>query len=110
MTQQEAQKRIMEFIKEEPVLSVIPKNIAPEDLMVRHGGYDINGAKLDPNVVFPLGLLKKLEQKKQIGKLAENALSFVGACSQKRLMKKTGPKWVSHIKDMNIDAALLIPI
>ncbi len=100
----------MEFIKEEPVLSAVPKNIVPEDLMVRHGGYDISGAKLDPNVVFPLDLLKKLEQKKLIGKLAEKAFSFVGACSQKRLMKKTGPKWVSQIKNMDIDAALLIPV
>ncbi|MCP3898519.1 MAG: hypothetical protein GY707_02165 [Desulfobacteraceae bacterium] len=110
MTQQEAQKRIMEFIKEEPALSAIPRDIAPKDLMVRHGGYDISGAKSDPNVVFPLDLLKNLEQKKQIGKLAENAFSFVGACSQKRLMKKTGPKWVTQIKGMDIDAALLIPV
>ena len=110
MTQKEAEKRIMEFIKEEPVLSAIPKNIVPEDLMVRHGGYDINGAKNDPNVVFPLALFKMLEQNKVIGKLAEYAFSFIGACSQKRIIKKTGPKWVTQLKNMNIDAAFLIPV
>jgi hypothetical protein len=110
MTQGEAIQRIMEFVRGEPFLSAIPKNTPAKDLMVRHGGYDISGAKIDPNVVFPLGLFKDLEQNKNIGKLAETAFSFVGACSQKRLIKKTGPKWVAQLKDMNIDAAFLVPV
>jgi D-proline reductase (dithiol) PrdB len=110
MTQQEAIKRIMEFIKEAPILSAIPKNTPAEDLMVCHGGYDISGAKTDPNVAFPLDLFRKLEQKKIIGKLADTAFSFVGACSQMRLIKKTGPKWVTKLKNMNIDAVFMVPV
>ncbi len=110
MTQTEAERRIMAFLKEEPVLSAIPKDTAARDLVVRHGGYDISGAVQDPNVAFPLELLNELEQKKGIGRLVDTAFSFVGACSQKRLLKTTGPKWVEQLKNMNIDAAFLVPV
>ena len=110
MSQQEAERKIMKFLKEEPVLSAIPKDTPIAELMIRHGGYDISGAKKDPNVAFPLDLFRELEQKKMIGSLAETAFSFVGACSQKRLIKTTGPRWVKKLKNMNIDAAFLVPL
>ncbi len=110
MSQQEAEHKIMKFLKEEPILSAIPKDTPITDLMIRHGGYDISGAKKDPNVAFPLDLFRELEQKKIIGSLAETAFSFVGACSQKRLIKTTGPRWVEKLKNMNIDAAFLVPL
>jgi hypothetical protein len=110
MTQEEAESRIMEFIKQEPELSAIPKGTHYHDLMVRHGGYDIEGAKTDPNVAFPLEIFRELEIEKTIGSLADTAFSFVGACSQKRLLKKTGLKWVDQIKDMNVDAVFLVPV
>ena len=110
MTQEQAESRIMEFIKHEPELSAIPKETLYDDLMVRHGGYDIKGAKKDPNVAFPLEIFRELEQEKTIGSLADTAFSFVGACSQKRLLKKTGPAWVDRIKAMDVDAVFLVPV
>lgn len=110
MTQEQAESRIMEFIKHEPELSAIPKETHYDDLMVRHGGYDIKGAKKDPNVAFPLEIFRELEQEKVIGSLADTAFSFVGACSQKRLLKRTGPKWVNKIKAMDVDAVFLVPV
>ena len=110
MTQEQAESRIMEFIKEEPQLSAIPKETHYDDLMVRHGGYDIQGAKKDPNVAFPLEIFRELEKEKRIGSLVDTAFSFVGACSQVRLLKRTGPKWVEKIKSMDVDAIFMVPV
>ena len=110
MTQEQAESRIMEFIKHEPELSAIPKETQYNDLMVRHGGYDIQGAIKDPNVAFPLEIFRELEKEKTIGSLADTAFSFVGACSQKRLLKKTGPEWVDTIKAIDVDAVFLVPV
>ncbi len=110
MTQQEAEARIVDFIKNEPQLSVIPIDTPESELRVRHGGYDIRGALADPNVNFPLTRLKELQQAGRIGELAANAYSFLGACSQLRLLNHTGPAWVEMIKAQHIDAVLLVPV
>lgn len=110
MTQEQAESRIMEFIKQEPELSAIPKETHYDDLMVRHGGYDIQGAQKDPNVAFPLEIFREFEKEKKIGCFVDTVFSFVGACSQIRLLKKTGPKWVEKIKSMDVDAVFMIPV
>ncbi|MCP4352433.1 MAG: hypothetical protein GY795_43795 [Desulfobacterales bacterium] len=110
MSQEEAVNRVMEFIKEKPKLSAIPKDIPVENLRVRHGGYDISGVQADPDVAFPIRQLRELEKEGIIGQLAENAYSFVGACSQMHLLKKSGPEWTGLFKEQATDAALLVPV
>ena len=110
MTQDEALARVMDFLKEEPQLSSIPIDTPPEQLCVRHGGYDISGSKLDCNVSLPIQRLNEFVRKGLIAELASPAHSFVGACSQKRLLKKTGPRWVKILQEQKIDAALLVPV
>ena len=110
MTQQKAIERIGEFVKEAPALSSIPMETPMSKLRVRHGGYDIRSARVDPNVTFPSERLLELEQEGIIGKLAPLAYSFVGACSQKRLLTQTGPQWVETFKQQQIDVALLVPV
>jgi hypothetical protein len=110
MTQAEAVRRISDFLKEEPDLSVIPTDTSLEKLQVRHGGYDISGAQVDPDVAFPLRRLKELEQQGTFGKLHEEAYSFVGAASQTRILKHVGPQWVDRLKAQNVDAAILVPL
>lgn len=110
MSQEEAIERIDEFLKEEPELSKIPVSAPAEKLRVRHGGYDISGALEDPNAAFPLGPLIELEKKGTIGKLAEYAYSFVGACAQIRLRKHAGPRWASMLKERAVDTVLLVPV
>jgi hypothetical protein len=61
MSQKEAEDRIIDFLKEEPLLSEIPIQTPENKLRVRHGGYDIHGAKTDPNVNFPITRLRELE-------------------------------------------------
>lgn len=110
MSQQEAVKRIKDFLKEEPTLSIIPKNTPVNQLRVRHGGYDISGAQVDHDSVFPLKSLNNLEKQGVIGQLAESAYSFVGACSQGLLKKITKRVWVNLLKEENPDAVLLVPV
>ncbi len=110
MTQEEAANSILKFIRSEPRLSRIPIDTPKENLRVRHGGYDVRGALADPNVVFPSEILLDLEREGRIGELAREAYSFVGACAQRRLLKKTGPEWVKIFQQKQIDVALLVPV
>ncbi len=110
MTQEEAAGRILEFIRSKPRLSSIVVGTPKEKLRVRHPGYDIRGAQADPNVVFPHEILLELEREGHIGELSREAYSFVGACSQKRLLKESGSEWVGMLQEQQIDAALLVPV
>ncbi len=110
MTQEEAERRVFDFLKEEPHLSEIPFDSNPADLVVRHGGYDIRAALKDPNVSFPFQRMVKLKEQGAFKKLTSNAYSFVGACSQKRLLKHALPVWVEKIKALGVDAMVLAPV
>jgi D-proline reductase (dithiol) PrdB len=110
MTQAEAVSRISDFLKSEPELSIIPIDAPRESLRVRHGGYDIHGALIDPNVTFPLDRLMELNREGQFGELHQTAYSFVGAASQMRILNHAGPRWVRMLKEQNIDAALMVPV
>lgn len=110
MTQAEAEARIDDFLREEPVLSAIPTDTPAAKLRVRHGGYDVRSVRLDPNVAFPLARLHELVEAGRIGELAPLAYSFVGACAQTPLVKRTGPKWVKEVQRHTPDAVVLVPV
>ena len=110
MSQEEAIRRISDFIKSEPTLSAIPIDTPRDELYVRHGGYDIRGAQADPNVAFPIERLRELEHEGLIGELVPNAYSFVGATSQPRLTQQAGPDWVEMLHEQHVEAALLVPL
>jgi len=110
MSQEEAEERIMDFIRSEPVLSRIPVATPNNRLRVRHGGYDVSGAQKDPNVNFPLSLLREIRSERKIGSLSHLAYSFVGATSQTRLQKHAIPEWIEEFKEQKIDAMLLVPV
>ncbi|WP_155306912.1 glycine/sarcosine/betaine reductase selenoprotein B family protein [Desulfosarcina widdelii] len=110
MTQAQAEQNIMSFIKAPPTLSTIAVDTDTDRLVVRHGGYDVRGARKDPNVSFPLQRLRELAAEGRFAELSDPAFSFVGACSQTRLKKITGPGWVRRFKEQQVDAALLVPV
>ncbi|MBC2710042.1 MAG: hypothetical protein HGJ94_03225 [Desulfosarcina sp.] len=109
MTQTQAEQQIMSFLKESPPLSAIPVDTPTDRLVVRHGGYDVRGARRDPNVSLPLQRLRELSVDGVFGVLSDPVYSFVGACSQVRLLKKDGPDWVQRFKAQKVNAALLVP-
>ncbi len=110
MTQTDAIDKVSDYLKEVPTLSTIPIDTPPDKLRVRHGGYDIRAAQVDYNVAMPLDRLRELEAEGCIGKVATDAYSFVGACSQMRLLKQAGPQWVELLQQQQIDVALLVPV
>ncbi len=107
-SQEEAVPRIQEFLRSPPILSVIPRDVAPERICIRHPGYDIRGALKDYNTVFPLDRLKELEDEGVFGELADEHYSFVGASSQKRLLSEAAPQWAERFKQKQLDAILLV--
>lgn len=110
MTQAEAAERIDDFLREEPTLSAIPIDTPAAQLRVRHGGYDVRSAQRDPNVAFPLELLRELAEAGDFGALTPDAYSFVGACAQTPLLKRTAPRWAELLQDAHADGAVLVPV
>ncbi|MDK1019661.1 MAG: glycine/sarcosine/betaine reductase selenoprotein B family protein [Actinomycetota bacterium] len=109
MTQAEAIERIGEFISESPVLSEIPSTTPTSELRVRHGGYDIRSAEMDPNVTFPIDRLREAHDDGRVGSLPDTFFSFPGATSQGRL-RKVLPGWVARAHEESIDVMLLVPV
>jgi hypothetical protein len=110
MTQQEAEDRISEFLRQKPELSRIAVTAAPHELAVRHGGYDITSTALDHNVAFPIDILRDLAAAGVIGELHPEAYSFMGAAAQKRLIAESGPEWAALLADAAVDVVLLVPV
>ncbi len=109
MTQQEAEDRIKDFLREAPTLSSIPADTSTADLVVRHGGYDTRSAQHDPNVVFPRDRLLEAVAAGRIGKLADTLYSFTGAAAQGRV-KKIARDWSARLHRDQIDVLLLVPV
>ncbi len=110
MSQEEATTRINDFLQAPPILSAIPHDTPPDQLRVRHGGYDIRAAQLDSNTVFPLDRLKELVADGKIGALAETTYSFCGATAQTPLQKESAPAWAGMMQQAQVDAVILVPV
>lgn len=110
MTQQEAEDRITEFVREAPQLSEIPIDTPADRLRVRHGGYPVASVAADHQVALPLGHLRDLESTGVIGELSPTAFSFVGAAAQGRIKRDVGPAWAQRLVDEAVDAVLLVPV
>lgn len=110
MSQEEAVRRIDEFLKARPALSAIPLGTPNDRLRVRHPGYDIRAALADPNVTFPLERMRQLAREGAIGELADDAYSFVGAAAQTPIVRECGPEWAERLKTRGVEAALLVPV
>ena len=92
------------------MLSAIPVDTPTDRLVVRHGGYDVRGARRGPQrEFFPCNGFGNWRPKGFSPVSSDPVYSFVGACSQVRLLKKDGPDWVERFKTQPVDGALLVP-
>ena len=110
MTQAEAESRVIEFARSAASLSAIPVDTPASDIRVRHGGYPVQAAAMDPQVVLPLEHLRALVSDGVIGSLTDNSYSFVGVTAQGHIKRTLGPAWAQIAKDQGADAVLLVPI
>ena len=106
-TQQDSLKMIKDFLRGAPTLSEIPRDTPDSELTARHPGYDACTAQRDPGTVFPLAVLRELEEQGQVT-LADTHYSFTGATSQVRLRKQAAPEWARQLTDRGVDACLLV--
>lgn len=80
------------------------------ELRFRHVGYDTRRAKADPDVVFPLALLRQLAAEGEIGELAPSAFSFMGYIPEPdTLLHETGPQVAAALLADAVDLVLLVP-
>lgn len=106
-TQEKAEARIGEYLREAPVLVEIPHDSPTERLRVRHPGYDVRGARRDVNAVFPINVLRQLEGEGAV-RAAGRHYGFVGACAQLQLRKTVAPGWAERMAAAEVDACLLV--
>ena len=89
----------------------IPTDVDIDQLRTSHFAYDQSAARRDPNVVFPIGTLRRLVAEKTLGGLTRDALSFMGGIySQRRLREDLLPRLVARVREMQADLALLVPV
>lgn len=89
---------------------VIPSDTPSSGLRFNHPGYDVRRAYADPDVVFPLQLLRRYVQEKRVGALAPNAYCLMGYITQyDALLQETAPTIVDMLLSDGVDLALLFP-
>ena len=81
-----------------------------ETVRLAHVGYDVPRARRDPDVVFPLRLLRALAGDGAIGELAPRCYSFMGFVpAPQPLLSETGPEVARRLRADGVDLALLVP-
>lgn len=108
-TQEEAEARIGDYLRESPTLAAIPSDVPTGELRVRHPGYDVRGARRDVNAVFPVDVLHELVAEGLVGRESECHYGFVGAASQLHLRKEVAPEWAEQLRREEVDLCLLVP-
>jgi len=92
-------------------LRLIPKDVPEGELRTAHFAYDQTDARADPNCVFPIDPLRKLEREGFIGELAPLALTFMGGIySARRVRESLAPRILRQLHDMRAEAVLLVPV
>ncbi len=99
-----------ESVKNDLTLREIPKDVDFADLRISH--YSKNATKVkDLNTIFPLERFRELEAQRIIGTLASFAFTFMGRIfTRTRLQKEMAPHLIGRLRDMDVDAAFLVPV
>jgi hypothetical protein len=90
---------------------VIESDTEPGDLRATHFAYDLEDARSDPNVVFPLETLRGLVRDGEIGGLGPHAYSFMGGIYSSRRVRDTlAPALVERLRTDDVERVLLVPV
>ncbi len=91
----------------------IPTDQPACDVRVTHFAYDLEPARSDPNIVFPVDRLNELVADGVVGGLAPRALACMGGIySVRRAEEELAPAIVEEIRAMegSVDLVLLVPV
>lgn len=84
--------------------------VAADHVRLSHVGYDVPRARKDPDVVFPLALMRSMTFEGEIGELAPYAYSFMGYIPEPdQLLSETGPEVARRLLAAQVDLVLLVP-
>ncbi len=96
----------------DPSYRKIPSNISPHELMITHDYYNHEDADQDINLVLPIDILHKSQQKKQVGPSTEFFYSFMGHIEEPHLstlIHHTAKDVAQQLKAQHADIAILVP-
>ena len=98
--------------KDDDSLRAIPKTVQVSRLRFAHvTEHFLGDARRDPNCLFPIEALRRLESERYIGELADPLWSCMGGIySQRRVHANLAPALARQLKSQRVDAALLIPL
>lgn len=100
------------YYKDDTSIRQIAKDTPIKDVRFSHVTEQYLGdSRKDPNTVFPLQTLTRLQKEGWLGDLAENFLSCMGGIySQRRVGSELIPALTEALTKQKIDALLLIPL
>ena len=103
--------QIAYHFKDDASFRVIDADTPERDLHVTHFAYDLADARRDPNVVFPLGTLRRLAADGAVGEVGRHAYGFMGGIySARRVRDALAPALADRVVDDEVDLALLVPV
>jgi D-proline reductase (dithiol) PrdB len=81
------------------------------ELRISHFAYDVRDARSDPNVVFPVGALRRLVAEGRLGELARRAYTFMGGIySARKVRDILAPALANRLIEDQVDLVLLVPV
>ena len=106
-----AEGQIAFHFRDDTSLRIIDKATPTAQLRATHFAYDLEDARLDPNVVFPLDRLRELEHDHVIGELSPNAYAFMGGIySARKVREQVAPEIAERLGRDEVDVALFVPV
>lgn len=89
----------------------IARDTPVEDLRTTHFAYDLADSRQDPNVVFPLEILRGLAADGVIGGVGANAYTFMGGIySASKVRDVLAPALADRLVADAVDVALMVPV
>jgi len=101
--------------KDDTGIRHIPTDQPAGDVRVTHFAYDLEPARSDPNIVFPVDRLNEMVAAGTIGGIAQEAIACMGGIySARRAEEELAPTIVGAIDSMKaageVDLVLLVPV
>jgi D-proline reductase (dithiol) PrdB len=97
--------------KDDLSFRIVASDVDVADLRVTHFAYDLDDARSDPNVVFPIEPLRELVAEGRLGGLGPHAYTFMGGIySSRRVRERLAPALADRVIADQVDLALLVPV
>ena len=100
------------FFSGDQTYRVIPSDVPNSRIVQSHSsiGFDRTAFMRDVNISYPIDRLRELAARGEIGSVAANGYSFMGAARSPRVMEReTGPEVARRLRDDGVDVVLLTP-